>query len=103
MSTPKFQRTIEDFVCEKCGHTVTGSGYTNHCPACLWSKHIDVQPGDRAERCGGMMEPVAVEGKSGEYRLLHHCLQCGFEKWNRAAKGDDFEVLLQITAQQSMG
>ena len=103
MSSPKFQRTIEDFICGHCGHAVTGGGYTNHCPACLWSKHVDVQPGDRAEQCGGLMEPVVVAGKSHEYRLLHHCLQCGAEKWNRAATGDDFEVLLQIAAQQSMG
>ena len=103
MCTPNFLRTIEDFVCDNCGHAVTGSGYTNHCPACLWSKHVDVRPGDRAEQCGGLMEPLAVAGKSREYRLLHHSLKCGLEKWNRAAKADDFEALLQIAARQSMG
>ena len=24
-----------------------GNGYTNHCPKCLWSKHVDINPGDR--------------------------------------------------------
>jgi hypothetical protein len=43
----RFQRTIEDFECERCRMLVTGSGFTNHCPACLWSKHVDVHPGDR--------------------------------------------------------
>ncbi|MFA6992594.1 MAG: RNHCP domain-containing protein, partial [Candidatus Gracilibacteria bacterium] len=38
----RFSRTIEDFVCEKCGAKVKGDGYTNHCPKCLWSKHVDI-------------------------------------------------------------
>lgn len=96
----KFQRLVEDFVCENCGHEVEGSGYTNHCPACLWSKHVDVNPGDREEICQGMMEPVGVDGKSGKYRILYRCTLCGVERWNKAAQEDDFEVLLQIAAEQ---
>lgn len=98
-----FQRKIEDFTCGHCGQEVAGNGYTNHCPACLWSKHVDVQPGDRAANCGGMMEPVKVDKKSRKYRLLHRCTKCGFEKWNNAANEDNFEALLQIVAQQSTG
>jgi hypothetical protein len=96
----KFQRQIEDFTCENCGHQVEGSGYTNHCPVCLWSRHVDIQPGDREETCGGMMEPVNVAHKGGEYRILFRCKLCGQERWNKAAKEDDFEVLLQIAAEQ---
>ena len=29
----------EDFICENCGAFVVGTGYTSHCPQCLWSKH----------------------------------------------------------------
>ncbi len=94
-----FQRRIEDFVCENCGYTVQGSGYTNHCPKCLWSKHVDVQPGDRQESCQGMMEPVGVEVKKGSYRILHRCTRCGIERWNKAAREDDFEVILQLAAE----
>ena len=63
MMTKKFQRTKEDFTCEKCGLVVKGSGYTNHCSRCLWSKHVDVNPGDRQTTCQGFMEPVGVELK----------------------------------------
>jgi hypothetical protein len=55
-----FKKTKEDFVCEHCGKPVVGNGYTNHCPECLWSKHVDVNPGDRAATCLGLMEPVGV-------------------------------------------
>ena len=90
MATKKFQRTKEDFTCEKCGFEVVGDGYTNHCPKCLWSKHVDINPGDRAATCQGLMEPVEVELKGGEYVILHRCIECGFEKKNKASKEDMF-------------
>lgn len=91
-----FVRRVEDFACERCGQAVTGNGYTNHCPACLWSKHVDVAPGDRAAGCGGLMEPVEVESRAGGYRILHRCTLCAAEKWNQAAREDDFEQILAI-------
>ena len=103
METPKFQRKIEDFICEHCGHTVIGTGFTNHCPACLWSKHVDVNPGDRAESCGGLMEPIAVAQKKGGYRIQFRCVKCKAERWNKAAPEDDFEMLLQVARQQAEG
>ncbi len=96
-----FKRTREDFICEKCGTTVEGSGYTNHCPECLWSKHVDIFPGDRAEECGGMMEPVKVEKKGKEYIIIHKCIKCGLEKPNRAIKEDNFQMIIQVSAENS--
>ena len=95
----KFKKHTEDFVCERCGFFVEGDGYTNHCPECLWSKHVDVFPGDRAGECGGMMEPVGVEIKNKEYVILHKCVKCGFEKKNKAAKEDNFDLITQISAE----
>ena len=71
-----FQRTVEDFVCEYCGFPVKGNGYTNHCPKCLWSKHVDVQPGDRMALCRGLMRPIRVEGSSPDYVIVHQCVMC---------------------------
>lgn len=92
-----FTRTIEDFVCGHCGTKVTGNGYTNHCPACLWSKHVDVNPGDRAELCGGMMKPIGVELEHGEYILIHACEKCGATKRNKTLKTDNFDALIALT------
>ena len=92
----KFTRTIEDFVCEHCGREVEGTGYTNHCPACLWSKHVDKNPGDRLEACGGMMEPVRKEKEGKDFMITHRCVKCGFERRNRFGEGDSFETLLKI-------
>ena len=82
--SPRFQRTVEDFVCEHCGAANVGDGYTNHCRACLHSKHVDVHPGDRAASCGGLMRPVEVFGGGGRWRILHECERCGFRRANRA-------------------
>jgi len=100
---PKFQRRIEDFTCEHCGTAVTGNGFTNHCPVCLWSKHVDIQPGDRAEACQGMMEPVNVVRKGDGYRILFRCTRCDVERWNKSTPEDDFEVLLRIAQQHAGG
>ncbi|MEX2143643.1 MAG: RNHCP domain-containing protein [Anaerolineales bacterium] len=96
----RFQRTVEDFVCQNCGLAVTGDGYTNHCPRCLYSLHVDINPGDRQTACAGLMIPAAVSIRNNGYRILHRCQACGAEKWNRAAPQDDFEKLLEIAREQ---
>lgn len=85
----QFKRTIEDFTCEHCGAVVEGDGYTNHCPRCLWSKHVDVFPGDRQHSCQGLMAPAGVALEAGEFVITHRCSVCGAERPNRAAPGDD--------------
>jgi len=97
-STANFQRTKEDFACERCGLFVRGNGYTNHCPQCLWSKHVDVNPGDRLATCLGLMEPVGIEVKAGKYTIIHRCISCGFEKRNKTSEEDNFDVILQLSS-----
>lgn len=91
-----FIKNVEDFVCEHCGAEVKGTGYTNHCPKCLWSKHVDLFPGDRLNRCQGMMKPVRVENDSDKYFIVHQCVVCGFEKRNRVELKDNFDVVVEI-------
>jgi len=93
----QFQRKVEDFVCENCGAVVAGDGYTNHCPACLYSKDVDINPGDRASACGGLMKPVSVEVKNGGYIILHECVKCGKTRRNKSAPNDNFDTILKIT------
>jgi len=95
-----FTKNVEDFACEHCGTAVSGSGYTNHCPTCLWSKHVDIHPGDRAAACGGMMKPVALEGSSPEYRIVHQCEECAIERRNTAASNDGVEALAALAGRR---
>jgi len=93
-----FIRKKEDFTCENCGTKVAGNGYTNHCPNCLYSKHVDnLVPGDRDHPCHGPMKPIGVELVKGSYTLLHRCLKCGKEIKNKTAENDNFEEILRLT------
>ncbi len=92
----KFKKTKEDFVCEHCGNKVSGTGFTNHCPKCLWSKHVDIFPGDRLEACRGMMEPVSVERKGDSYILAQKCVTCGKEARIKVSQNDDFDEVVKI-------
>lgn len=93
-----FIRKKEDFTCENCGFMVKGSGYTNHCPNCLYSKHVDLDiPGDRKSNCGGLMKPIGIEKKNEGYIILHQCEKCGAAKKNKSAKGDNFDEIIKIS------
>jgi hypothetical protein len=92
----KFQRRVEDFHCGRCGREVQGDGYTNHCPACLYSMHVDVNPGDRAESCRGLMAPVDYEVKGAEYVVVHQCTACGAIRRNKMRPEDSMQVLLGL-------
>ena len=91
----------ETFVCKVCGKTVVptgaGSDHRNHCPYCLSSQHLDNEPGDRAEDCGGVMEPIAVwVRKNGEWAIIHRCKVCGALSSNRIAADDNPMKLMSL-------
>jgi predicted Zn-ribbon and HTH transcriptional regulator len=100
MEGKKFQKTVEDFACGHCGVEVLGDGYTNHCPKCLWSRHVDVHPGDRAETCGGMMRPIAGMKKGEDYFITHQCEKCGFERNKKLEKEDDFDAFVSLSKKE---
>ena len=99
-------RTTENtaFVCLQCGLEVmpiSNGSYRNHCPRCLYSKHVDLEPGDRASSCEGLMEPIGVRYKSGKgLQIVHRCTVCGAVRVNRVARDtvqpDELEVLLRF-------
>ncbi|MEX2500788.1 MAG: RNHCP domain-containing protein [Trueperaceae bacterium] len=84
------------FRCVRCGTQVTPLAHgsvRNHCPACLWSLHVDVFPGDRASDCGAPLEPIAVRlhAKKGPV-IVHRCSGCGALRNNRAATDDPVQA-----------
>lgn len=74
-----------------------GSDHRNHCPNCLSSLHVDIEPGDRAADCGGIMDPIAVwVRKNGEWAIVHRCRICGALSSNRIAADDNPMKLMSI-------
>ena len=98
-----FIKVIEDFKCEQCGKIVKGSGYTDHCPSCLWGKHVDNVPGDRSSTCKGALRPQASTYSRGSYTIEYKCEKCGVRKRFKAAADDDSEKLIELAGRISFG
>ncbi len=89
------RRLPPSFRCRHCSLDVPtsapGTAHRNHCPSCLWSRHVDDRPGDRsaADDCGSSMEPIGITVRGdGEWVLVHRCTGCDVVHLNRTA-GDD--------------
>ena len=97
----KFIKTIENFTCEHCGTRVEGDGYTNHCPECLWGKHVDVNPGDRSAQCGGLMEPIGLQLEGTKQLITHRCVLCGFARRNSVSELDNQEQIIKLSTKHA--
>lgn len=91
----------DSFICKVCGRLVVsdgaGSCHRNHCPNCLSSLHLDMEPGDREADCGGIMDAIAVwVRKNGEWAIIHRCRRCGHISSNRVAADDNPMKLMSI-------
>ena len=55
-----FVKNDSEFTCVNCLKKVEKLKYTSrdHCNHCLFSIHIDVFPGDRANECKGILKPT---------------------------------------------
>ncbi len=91
------------FVCENCGHHVPEAKSTvrDHCNKCLYSKHVDISPGDRQETCHGLMEPQCYKLKNGRIVIKYKCTKCGYIHNNKALEDDDVDEILKLTPCQS--
>ena len=47
--------------------------------------------------CGHSMEPIgSFQRRNGEYVIVHRCLGCGFERFNRIAADDDYDLVIAL-------
>ena len=101
-----FVKNDNEFICKNCGKKVEKLGYTSrdHCNFCLYSIHIDITPGDRANDCLGLLEPINVEknSKKGEV-IIYKWKKCGKIIRNIVAKDDSRERIYEIVEKYSKG
>ena len=106
MENKRFTKNDSGFICGHCKKEVPPLGYTsrNHCPYCIWSRHLDENPGDRLSECKGLMEPVsAVPDNKIGYIIIHKCTECGAIRRNKAAYGpkadvgDNIKLIISLT------
>ena len=98
MDTRQFTMKDEKFTCEVCKTIVQPLGYSarDHCPNCLSSKHVDINPGDRRETCHGILEPIAIEKFKKTYKIIYKCQKCGKIRKNIMAKDDNMDLIIDI-------
>jgi predicted GIY-YIG superfamily endonuclease len=106
LPTKLFQVVNEGFTCNNCGEKVlptTCGTPRNHCPFCLYSKHVDTHVGDRANPCRGMMKPIGVlSAARKEYIIVHKCAKCGGLMRSkiipsRDIQPDDFDLVVKLS------
>ncbi|MCL2019800.1 MAG: RNHCP domain-containing protein [Oscillospiraceae bacterium] len=98
MQSSRFTVIDEAFVCSVCGIQVPPLGYTarDHCNRCLCSVHLDNNPGDRENDCGGVLEAISAEqGKKG-VKIIYKCRKCGAIKKNVAARDDNNDMIIEL-------
>lgn len=113
MKNKKIVKKRREFRCFHCGNLIPtsqniGTKHRNHCPFCLWSKHLDFKkPGDRKAQCKAGMKPLGLtfkkEGldkynqpRQGELMLIHECIGCGKISINRIAADDNEKEILKV-------
>ena len=90
----------EGFVCENCKRKVEKLGYTSrdHCPYCLYSKHVDIMPGDRNNSCKGLLKPIGIEKFKDTYKIVYKCTKCKQTHKNIIAKDDNFDLIIFLSS-----
>ena len=97
-----FTMRDEEFICENCGQLVSPLGYTarDHCPHCLYSKHVDIMPGDRANPCKGLLLPTCIEKFKDTYKIIFKCEKCGNVHKNIIANDDNMDLVIELSVEK---
>jgi len=95
----KFNMIDESFICEYCGMNVDKLNYTarDHCPHCLYSKHVDIMPGDRANDCHGLLKPIGIEKYKNTYKIIYKCSKCNQLHKNVMASDDNYDLIVKLS------
>lgn len=98
----RFTMKNENFTCENCRMEVSKASNTarDHCPYCLYSKHLDILPGDRKNTCHGLMEPIGIEKFKNTFKILYKCQKCGDIHKNIANLEDNMDLLITLSIQK---
>jgi len=95
----KFKMIDEHFICDNCDYEVKPLGYTSrdHCPNCLYSKHVDINPGDRSNDCMGLLIPIGIEKYKETHKIIYKCQKCGEIHKNMMANDDNMDEIIRIS------
>lgn len=95
----KFNMIDDEFTCEHCHQKISKLNYSarDHCNHCLYSKHVDINPGDRASTCHGLLVPTGIEKFKDTYKIIYKCDKCGIEHKNIMANDDSMDEIIKLS------
>ena len=99
----RFNMIDEEFICENCGRKIEKLNYSarDHCNYCLYSKHVDIMPGDRLNTCLGLLKPIGIEKYKNTYKIIYKCEKCHQEHKNIMADDDNFNEIINASKQKN--
>ena len=99
----RFNMIDEEFICENCGRKIEKLNYSarDHFNYCLYSKHVDIMPGDRLNTCLGLLKPIGIEKYKNSYKIIYKCEKCHQEHKNIMADDDNFNEIINISKQKN--
>ncbi|MEG1363268.1 MAG: RNHCP domain-containing protein [Clostridia bacterium] len=99
-----FKKNDNSFICCNCNKKVEKLKYTSrdHCNNCLYSIHVDIEPGDRLNDCLGLLVPINVIAKKDFYDIIYRCNKCDKIVVNKSAIDDNMDTILRIVKDYSI-
>ena len=84
----RFNMIDEEFICENCGNTISKLKYTarDHC-----------MPGDRQNKCLGLLKPIGIEKFKNTYKIIYKCTKCNQIHKNIMANDDNFDLIIELS------
>ena len=94
-----FTKLDEEFICENCKQKIEKLNYTtrDHCNHCLYSKHVDINPGDRQNPCKGLLKPIGIEKFKNTYKIIYKCEKCNEIHKNIMATDDNMDLIIELS------
>ena len=95
----QFTKLDEEFICENCKQKIEKLNYTtrDHCNHCLYSKHLDINPGDRQNTCKGLLKPIGIEKFKNTYKIIYKCEKCNKIHKNIMANDDNMDIIIELS------
>ena len=95
----QFTKLDEEFICENCKQKIEKLNYTtrDHCNHCLYSKHLDINPGDRQNTCKGLLKPIGIEKFKNTYKIIYKCEKCNQIHKNIMANDDNMDLIIELS------
>ena len=95
----QFTKLEEEFICENCKQKIEKLNYTTrkHSNHYLYSKHLDINPGDRQNKCKGLLKPIGIEKFKNTYKIIYKCEKCNEIHKNIMANDDNMDLIIELS------